>query len=122
MLLVLVRHCYCMSIFCNTYIISRTVIPTITPDKIILLTPDERLSKQHLDELENSGFTQYQLFDKSKSAPFKGTIEVIDINKLADEMGDKTVAVEAFEGNNLVLIDEGHKGTGSAAGALDAPS
>lgn len=87
------------------------------PDKIILLTPDERLSKQHLDELENSGFTQYQLFDKSKSAPFKGTIEVIDINKLADEMGDKTVAVEAFEGNNLVLIDEGHKGTGSAAGA-----
>ncbi|MDA6810340.1 hypothetical protein OSL51_26725, partial [Escherichia coli] len=44
-------------------------------------------------------------------------IEVIDINKLADEMGDKTVAVEAFEGNNLVLIDEGHKGTGSAAGA-----
>ncbi|MXE85647.1 hypothetical protein FQ040_24740, partial [Escherichia coli] len=73
--------------------------------------------KQHLDELENSGFTQYQLFDKSKSAPFKGTIGVIDINKLADEMGDKTVAVEAFEGTNLVLIDEGHKGTGSAAGA-----
>eukprot|EP00488_Nonionellina_sp_1-RS-2012_P001043 TRINITY_DN1652_c0_g1_i1.p1 TRINITY_DN1652_c0_g1~~TRINITY_DN1652_c0_g1_i1.p1 ORF type:complete len:116 (-),score=27.36 TRINITY_DN1652_c0_g1_i1:240-542(-) len=32
-------------------------------------------------------------------------------------MGDKTVAVEAFEGNNLVLIDEGHKGTGTAAGA-----
>ncbi|MGK3503310.1 hypothetical protein, partial [Escherichia coli] len=50
----------------------------------ILLTPDERLSKQHLDELENSGFTQYQLFDKSKSAPFKGTIEVpvqVDLGK-----------------------------------------
>lgn len=25
-------------------------------------------------------------------------------------MGDKTVAVDAFEGNNLVLIDEGHRG------------
>ncbi|MEQ9904145.1 DEAD/DEAH box helicase family protein [Pectobacterium aroidearum] len=87
------------------------------PDKIILLTPDERLSQQHLDELYNSGFSHIQLFDKSKSAPFKGTVEVIDINKLADEMGDKTVAVEAFEGNNLVLIDEGHKGTGTAAGA-----
>ncbi len=87
------------------------------PDKIILLTPDERLSQQHLDELYNSGFSHIQLFDKSKSAPFKGTIEVIDINKLADDMGDKTVAVEAFEGNNLVLIDEGHKGTGTAAGA-----
>ncbi|ECC1662585.1 type III restriction endonuclease subunit R [Salmonella enterica subsp. salamae] len=87
------------------------------PDKIILLTPDERLSQQHLDELYNSGFSHIQLFDKSKSAPFKGTVEVIDINKLADDMGDKTVAVEAFEGNNLVLIDEGHKGTGTAAGA-----
>jgi hypothetical protein len=87
------------------------------PDKIILLTPDERLSQQHLDELYNSGFSHIQLFDKSKSAPFKGTIEVIDINKLSDDMGDKTVAVEAFEGNNLVLIDEGHKGTGTAAGA-----
>jgi hypothetical protein len=30
-------------------------------------------------------------------------------------MGDKTVAVEAFEGNNLVLVDEGHRGTGTAA-------
>ncbi|EBA4468938.1 type III restriction endonuclease subunit R [Salmonella enterica subsp. enterica serovar Give] len=87
------------------------------PDKIILLTPDERLSQQHLDELYNSGFSHIQLFDKNKSAPFKGTVEVIDINKLADDMGDKTVAVEAFEGNNLVLIDESHKGTGTAAGA-----
>ncbi|EBS6148967.1 type III restriction endonuclease subunit R [Salmonella enterica subsp. enterica serovar Inganda] len=87
------------------------------PDKIILLTPDERLSQQHLDELYNSGFSHIQLFDKNKSAPFKGTVELIDINKLADDMGDKTVAVEAFEGNNLVLIDEGHKGTGTAAGA-----
>src|SRR3546814_15604642 len=32
-------------------------------------------------------------------------------------MGDKTVAVNAFEGNNLVLVDEGHRGTGTAAGA-----
>lgn len=87
------------------------------PDKIILLTPDERLSAQHLSELHDSGFDHVRLFDKNGNTPFKGTIEVIDINKLADDMGDKTVAVEAFEGNNLVLIDEGHKGTGTAAGA-----
>jgi hypothetical protein len=31
-------------------------------------------------------------------------------------MGDKTVATGAFEGNNLVLVDEGHRGTGSAGG------
>ncbi|OGR05827.1 MAG: type III restriction endonuclease subunit R, partial [Deltaproteobacteria bacterium RIFOXYD12_FULL_50_9] len=87
------------------------------PDKIILLTPNEGLSRQHLAELQLSGFALYRLFDKNRSNVFKGTIEVIDINKLGDEMGDKTVAVEAFEGNNLVLVDEGHRGTGTAAGA-----
>lgn len=86
------------------------------PDKIILLTPNEGLSGQHLKELELSGFHFFKLFDKNRNA-FRGTIEVIDINKLGDEMGDKTVAVEAFDGNNLVLVDEGHRGTGTAAGA-----
>lgn len=87
------------------------------PDKIILLTPNEGLSRQHLDELQLSGFGFCRLFDKNRSGVFKGTVEIIDINKLGDEMGDKTVAVEAFEGNNLVLVDEGHRGTGTAAGA-----
>lgn len=86
------------------------------PDKIILLTPNEGLSRQHLEELHLSGFGLAQHFNKAQS-PARGTIEIIDINKLGDEMGDKTVAVEAFEGNNLVLVDEGHRGTGTAAGA-----
>ncbi len=86
------------------------------PNKIIVLTPNEGLSRQHLHELGLSGFQFFQLFDKNRNV-FRGTIEVIDINKLSDEMGDKTVAVEAFEGNKLVLIDEGHRGTGTAAGA-----
>jgi hypothetical protein len=88
------------------------------PDKIILLTPNEGLSRQHLDELRLSGFDFCHLFDKKTSRYiFKGAIEIIDINKLGDQMGDKTVAVEAFEGNNLVLVDEGHCGTGTAGGA-----
>ena len=86
------------------------------PDKIILLTPNEGLSRQHLDELHLSGFGFAQHFNKAQTPP-RGTIEIIDINKLGDEMGEKTVAVEAFEGNNLVLVDEGHRGTGTAAGA-----
>ena len=33
-------------------------------------------------------------------------------------MGDKTIAIDAFEGNNLVLIDEGHRGaSGGEEGA-----
>ncbi|MFJ3357648.1 DEAD/DEAH box helicase family protein [Serratia liquefaciens] len=90
---------------------------SLYPDKIILLTPNEGLSKQHLEELELSGFSFSRFFDKNRTNTFKGTIEIIDINKLGDSMGDKTVAVEAFEGNNLVLVDEGHRGTGTAAGA-----
>lgn len=86
------------------------------PSKIILLTPNEGLSRQHLEELHLSGFGFAQYFNKAQT-PARGTIEIIDINKLGDEMGDKTVAVEAFEGNNLVLVDEGHRGTGTAAGA-----
>lgn len=86
------------------------------PSKIILLTPNEGLSRQHLEELHLSGFSYARYFDKSQSGSFRGTVEIIDINKLGDEMGDKTVAVEAFEGNNLVLIDEGHRGAGAGAG------
>ncbi len=90
----------------------------VYPDKIILLTPNEGLSGQHLAELKLSGFDHCHLFDKKVSrAMFSGAVEVIDINKLGEEMGDKTVAVAAFEGNNLVLVDEGHRGTGSAGGA-----
>jgi len=85
------------------------------PDKIIILTPNEGLSRQHLRELSDSGFGSVTLFDKDHTS-LPGTIEIIDVNKLGDEMGDKTVAVEAFQGHNLVLVDEGHRGTGSEAG------
>jgi Type III restriction enzyme, res subunit len=88
----------------------------VYPDKIILLTPNEGLSRQHLSELQLSGFGFCSLFYKNRTV-VRGTVEIIDINKLGDEMGEKTVAVEAFEGNNLVLVDEGHRGTGTAAGA-----
>jgi len=86
------------------------------PDNIILLTPNEGLSRQHLKELHLSGFGSSQIFNKAQSHA-GGTIEIIDINKLGDETGDKTVAVNAFEGNNLVLVDEGHRGTGTTARA-----
>lgn len=90
---------------------------SLYPDKILILTPNEGLSKQHLEEAQRSGFPYVELFDKTKQSGFRNTIEIIDINKLSDTMGDKTVAVEAFEGNNLVLVDEGHRGTGKEAEA-----
>lgn len=86
------------------------------PDRIILLTPNEGLSRQHLEEFRESGINAH-VFDKNQTGSlFKGWVDVIEVTKLADEMGDKTVATGAFEGNNLVLVDEGHRGTGSASG------
>jgi hypothetical protein len=86
------------------------------PDRIILLTPNEGLSRQHLEEFRESGLNAH-VFDKNQTGSlFKGWVDVIEVTKLADEMGDKTVATGAFEGNNLVLVDEGHRGTGSAGG------
>ncbi|TFD99516.1 restriction endonuclease subunit R [Jeotgalibacillus sp. R-1-5s-1] len=80
-------------------------------EQVILLTPSEDLSKQHLREFEVSGL-QAALFDKNMQGLFRGNeISIIDIHKLKDEMGDKTVAIDAFEGNNLVLVDEGHRGS-----------
>jgi len=81
-------------------------------NRIIVLTPNEGLSKQHLKEFSQSGM-EAELFDKTGGSLFSGhKIEIIDIHKLEESSGNKTVAVESFEGNNLVLVDEGHRGAG----------
>ena len=67
-------------------------------NRIILLTPNEGLSQQHLREFEAAGIDA-ELFNKGGHGHFTGrSVEILDINKLRDEMGDKTIAVEAFEG------------------------
>ncbi|GHD73187.1 type III restriction endonuclease subunit R [Luteimonas padinae] len=86
-------------------------------NRILLLTPNEGLSHQHLQEFAAAGI-EAELFDKNARGLFAGkAVEIIDIHKLADDMGDKTVAVDAFETGNLVLVDEGHRGaSGGEAG------
>lgn len=79
-------------------------------NRIILLTPNEGLSLQHLYELELSDIDA-DLFRKEGRSLYAGkAVEIIDIHKLKEEMGEKTVAIDAFEGKNLVLVDEGHRG------------
>ena len=81
-------------------------------NRIIILTPNEGLSKQHLEEFLQSNFEAHLFSKNIDSGIFNAQgIDIIDINKLADKDGDKTVAVESFEGNNLVLVDEGHRGS-----------
>ena len=90
-------------------------------NRIILLTPNEGLSQQHLREFEASGIDA-ELFNKDGRdgrGLFSGqAVEILEVTRLRDEMGDRTIAIDAFEGNNLVLVDEGHRGaSGGEEGA-----
>jgi len=83
-------------------------------NRIILLTPNEGLSNQHLIEFHASGIDA-DLFSKESRSLFAGrSVEIIEVTKLREEMGQKTVAIDAFEGSNLVLVDEGHRGASSS--------
>ncbi len=84
-------------------------------DNIILITPNDGLSRQHYEELKLSGIP-CKLYDgninnlKTKDKE----ILVIDIHKLTREKKGEGVSVDIsyFDGKNLVFIDEGHKGAG----------
>lgn len=80
-------------------------------NKTVLITPNEGLSNQHLDEFKASNI-EAEIFSKDSKGLFESNaIEIIEITKLGEENGDKTVAVDSFEDNNLVFIDEGHRGS-----------
>jgi len=85
---------------------------SLSLNRIILVTPNEGMSQQHLDELSLSNIPA-KIFSKDgifSSGDNRNDVLIIDINKFADKMGDKTIAVESFESNNLVLVDEAHRG------------
>ena len=79
------------------------------PNNVILVTPNEQLSGQHVRELRESNLAA-RLFSSEAGSDLMAPIEVIDLNKLAEKKGVKRVAVSDFGGNNLVLVDEGHLG------------
>ncbi len=85
-------------------------------DNIILITPNEGLSEQHLNDfsLSNIPCCSFGLDGRGLFSDSKNTVQVIEITKLVEEKrgGGASVPVEAFEGNNLIFVDEGHKGSG----------
>jgi len=85
-------------------------------DNILLITPNEGLSDQHLAELAASGIPARR-FDLNASSLWTGArdiVQVLEITKLVEQKrgGGVSVPVEAFEGRNLIFVDEGHKGSG----------
>jgi len=84
-----------------------------SPDNIILITPNEGLSRQHFEELQKSGISA-RLYSGGQNGGLKGKNEVlvIEMTKFVEEKkgAGVTLPVDAFEGRNLVFVDEGHKG------------
>ena len=88
-------------------------------DNILLITPNEGLSQQHLEELKASNIpaTRFDVNEARNLFGQPGTVRVTEITKLVEEKrgGGVRVPVETFEGNNLIFVDEGHKGAGGEA-------
>lgn len=73
----------------------------------ILITPNERLSVQHMAEFHESGINAYQLENRQVST---ADIDIIEITKLGDREGPNTIATRSLGDHNLLLVDEGHRG------------
>ena len=85
------------------------------PENILLITPNEGLSKQHFEELEKSSIP-CRLYGGSLFGSYNGMnnqgVFIIEITKLVEKKkgGGVTLPVDTFEGKNLIFVDEGHKG------------
>lgn len=83
-------------------------------NNLILLTPSENLSKQHLQELEESGIeADYYLNNKAGSQ-----VKVIDLYKIRKVTTGQgvTIPVAEFGQQNALFVDEGHKGNDAEEG------
>ena len=84
-------------------------------DNILLITPNEGLSAQHIEEMTASNIP-CRRFERQGNGLMSydgNVIQVIEITKLVEEKQGSgvSVPVEAFEGNNLIFVDEGHRGS-----------
>ena len=76
-------------------------------DFAYLVTPNERLSGQHLGEFSKSGLFASRF---TLDGPALGAVQVLEISKLSETTGPKTVATDTLGNRNLLLVDEAHAG------------
>ncbi len=89
-------------------------------DNFMLITPNEGLSYQHIQELDLSNIPNKKFDARRTLENWTGEapVKVIEITKIKDEVSSqdgKSVPVEAFGDRNIIFIDEGHKGNSSEA-------
>lgn len=90
--------------------------------RVILLTPNERLSEQHIAEFRESSIsasaylrTRGGIWGMAQGLDW---VDVLEITKLADQEGPNTTATRSLGDQNLLLVDEGHRGmSGKEEGA-----
>lgn len=82
--------------------------------RVILISPNERLSDQHIAEfcqshIAASNFSKevHGLFTQAQGL---GRVDVLEITKLGDKEGPNTVATQSLGDQNLLFVDEGHRG------------
>ena len=89
---------------------------------ILLITPSEGLSRQHIAEFRKSGIAAARYEDASAggllaSATDTPPVIVTEITKLTEKKtgSGQSVAVAEFEAFGLILVDEAHRGASSEA-------
>lgn len=82
--------------------------------RVILICPNERLSEQHIAEFSESdiyaaSFSKegHGLFTQAQGL---SRIDVLEITKLGVKEGPNTIATRSLGDQNLLLVDEGHRG------------
>lgn len=84
------------------------------PENVLLIAPTETLARQHLHELSASGIPASHALE---AGMVSGDVQVIEITKLYVDSGTTgarggvSIPTSQFGGRNLILVDEGHKGS-----------
>ena len=91
-----------------------------SPDNVILLTPHETLSAQHIAEMRLSGIPCVRHGEERgglSGMEGENPVRVLEITKLAPKTrSGRSPIMDAFsDSRNLVFVDEGHKGAGGSA-------
>ena len=86
--------------------------------RTLLITPNESLSEQHQNEIKLSGISADRLsMDSGDSFSWKENglhqVDYTEITKLSEEDGAKQIAIRSLGDQNLLLVDEAHRGMGS---------
>ena len=86
--------------------------------RTILITPNEELSEQHRKEMLASGIGAHRLSTDGGVLLSYGRrglrqVDFTEVTKLGDQDGPNVMAVRNLGDQNLLLVDEGHRGMGS---------